>query len=186
MNSALLLIDVQEGFHDSYWGPRNNPMAEEKIARLLAAWRRANKPVIHIQHESSNPSSPLAPQQPGFGFMPIAVPKAGESVFQKRVNSAFIGTPLEAHLRSREISSLVIAGFTTDHCVSTTTRMAANLGFEVFLISDATATFDKSGPDGKVYSADDVHAISLASLHGEFATVFDANAAINRVYSGPQ
>jgi nicotinamidase-related amidase len=94
-----------------------------------------------------------------------------EKQFSKSVNSAFIGTELEQYLHEQNISSLVIVGLTTDHCVSTSTRMAANLGFNVTLISDATATFEREGYDGFLYSADDMHNINLASLNGEFCLV---------------
>lgn len=106
-------------------------------------------------------------------------PSKGELVIQKSVNSAFIGTDLESHLRSQRITGLVIVGLTTDHCVSTTARMAGNLGFTTFVVSDATATFDRSGPNGKKHKAADVHEVSLASLHQEFATVVDTQNLIS-------
>lgn len=127
MSTALLLIDVQQGLDEPRWGARNNPDAEQRIADLLAAWRDASWPVIHVQHLSTEPDSPLRPDRPGNAFKPEALPIEGEPVFQKNVNSAFIGTNLETHLRDRGIDSLVIAGITTDHCVSSTTRMAGNL-----------------------------------------------------------
>jgi nicotinamidase-related amidase len=171
---ALLLIDVQQGMDDPKWGARNNPDAEKRIAELLAAWRAAGQPVIHVQHLSTEPQSPLRPELPGHAFKAEAQPLPDEPVFRKNVNSAFIGTDLEAHLHTHGIRALVMAGITTDHCVSTTARMAANLGFNVTVVADATATFDRTGPDGRHHSADLMHSAALASLHGEFATVRSA------------
>jgi len=170
-NVALTIIDVQKGFDDPSWGNRNNPDAEEKIGLLLSEWRKNNLPVIHIQHCSEEPNSPLRPDQPGFEFKECVQPISGEKLFTKTVNSAFIGTGLEKYLRDSDIKSLVIVGLTTDHCVSTSTRMAGNLGFKVDLVSDATATFNREGPDGTHHSADSIHKIHLASLNGEFCDV---------------
>jgi len=169
--TALLVIDVQKGFDDPSWGARNNSGAETNIALLLSQWRKHELPVIHIRHCSIEPDSPLRPELPGNEFKEEAQPLPEEKQFSKSVNSAFIGTGLEQYLREQAISSLVIVGLTTDHCVSTSTRMAGNLGFDVTLISDATATFDRAGYDGALYSADDIHKINLVSLDGEFCTV---------------
>jgi nicotinamidase-related amidase len=117
------------------------------------------------------PHSKLRPELPGNAFKPEAQPLPGEQQFQKTVNSAFIGTGLEDYLRKRDIASLVLVGLTTDHCVSTSARMAKNLGFEVTLVSDATATFERRGHDGNRYSAQVMHDICLASLNGEFCSV---------------
>ena len=170
-NTALLVIDVQQGLDDPRCGRRNNPGAEGNIAALLAAWRRTRRPVLHVQHMSRSPESPLRPDQPGNAIKPEATPEPGEPVFRKTVNSAFIGTALETHLRERGIDTVVVAGLTTDHCVSSTTRMAANLGFTAIVVADATATFERTGPDGEHHSAEEMHRHELASLHGEFATI---------------
>jgi nicotinamidase-related amidase len=169
--TALLVIDVQVGLDDPRWGSRNNPDAEAVLARLLEFWRRHGWPILHVQHLSQNPSSPLRPGQPGVDLKAAVRPRPGEPVVQKRVNSAFIGTDLEARLRAAGIRRLVIGGLTTDHCVSSTVKMAANLGFEAIVVADGTATFSRTGPDGRAWSAQDLHDATLASLHGEFATV---------------
>jgi nicotinamidase-related amidase len=168
---ALLLIDVQKAFDDPCWGERNNPDAESNIALLLSAWREQNLPVIHVRHCSTISDSPLQPDMPGNEFKDEARPLPGEKQFSKTVNSAFIGTGLEAYLHETGISSLAIVGLTTDHCVSTSTRMASNLGFDATLISDATATFERKGFDGVMYSADVMHQINLVSLSDEFCTI---------------
>ncbi len=172
-STALLLIDIQQGFEAPYWGPRNNPEAEANMARLLETWRAEKRPVVHIQHCSIEPDSALRPGQPGHNFQSFAEPILGEPVFQKHVNSGFIGTGLEAFLREQGWTTLVLVGLTTNHCVSTTARMAGNLGFKAYVVDDATATFDRADHHGRVYPAEQVHALALASLHGEFATVVE-------------
>jgi nicotinamidase-related amidase len=180
-DAALIIIDVQKGFDDPKWGARNNPDAEQRIAALLAAWRRTGRPVFHVQHLSNSESSPLNPRNPGCEIREIVRPIENEPVFQKHVNSAFIGTQLENSLRKSGIRTVVIVGLTTPHCVSTSARMAANLGFEVYLAGDSIAAFELAGPDGKRYSAEEIHNVSLATLHEEFATVVDSKVLLDSV-----
>ncbi len=170
MTTALLLIDVQQAFDHPFWGRRNNPGAEAAIARLLAAFRAKGLPVLHVKHDSVTPSSTLHPSHAGNAFKSEARPLGGEPIFPKSVNSAFIGTGLEAHLRERGITALVIAGITTNHCVSTSTRMAGNLDFDTTLVSDACATFDFRDEEG-IIPAETMHRIGLAELRGEFARI---------------
>jgi nicotinamidase-related amidase len=170
-NTALLVIDVQGGFDEPYWGARNNPDAEANIARLLEAWRAAGRSVFHVKHNSRLPRSPLHPANPGNAFKDFATPQNGEPAIGKDVNSAFIGTDLEARLREAGVDSLVIVGLTTPHCVSTTARMASNLGFKTTVVSDATAAHAGRGPDGKPIDAETVHYHALAALNGEFAEI---------------
>lgn len=172
-NPALLLVDIQKGFDDiAYWGgQRNNLNAESKAAELLRLWRKNQLPLFHVKHCSTNLVSPLHETNAGNEFKEITKPMEGEPVIKKNVNSAFIGTDLKERLDKAGISKLVIVGLTTDHCISTTTRMAGNLGYETFLVSDATATFNKKGVDGQNFSAELIHETALASLNHEFATV---------------
>lgn len=170
-NAVLLIIDFQKGFDSPKWGTRNNPQAESNMSALLGIWRQTARPVIHVRHMSTEPDSPLRPGQPGNDFKDSVAPIEGEHVEEKNVNSAFIGTGLEQYLRQNRFDTIVIVGLTTDHCVSTSTRMAGNLGFRTFVVADATATFDRKGHDGSHYAADNVHAYALASLQNEFASV---------------
>ena len=175
---CLLLIDVQRGFDEPRWGTRNNAAAEANIARLLESWRRQGRPVVHVRHHSKGEQSPLHPSRPGADFKPEALPGPGEPVYTKDVNSAFIGTTLDADLRARGIDRLVIAGLTTDHCVSTTVRMAGNLGYRVWVVADACATFERRDHTGHTLDADEIHRAALASLHDEFATVAGTDAVL--------
>ena len=170
---ALILVDIQKGFDNiEYWGgQRNNLHAEENARELLLLWREHLLPVFHIKHCSSDPASLLHETNEGNNFMDLVKPIDNEPVIKKNVNSAFIGTDLKEQLDHANITKLVIVGLTTDHCISTTTRMAGNLGFDSFLVSDATATFNKKGLDGQNYSAELIHETALASLNNEFARV---------------
>jgi nicotinamidase-related amidase len=180
---ALILIDIQKGFDDiQYWGGnRNNPDAETKAGALLEYWRLNNLPIFHIKHCSSNPASRLAEGNPGNEFKDQVKPRNGEPIIKKSVNSAFINTDLKQLLDNAQIKKLVIVGLTTDHCVSTTTRMAGNYGYDTFIVSDATATFDKTGAEGQKYSAQVIHETALASLHNEFATVIKTKELLSKL-----
>jgi nicotinamidase-related amidase len=172
-STALIVVDVQQAFLDPRYGDRNNPDAESNVARLLAAWRNSGRPIRHVVHDSVEPKSLLRPDSPGNAIQPLATPKATEPIYRKHVNSAFIGTNLEQDLRQDGIDTLVIVGLTTNHCISTSVRMAGNLGFTTFVVSDATATFARPALDGTLRPAESVHSAALSDLHQEFATVVD-------------
>ena len=173
-DAALVLVDLQQGFDDPAWGERNNPEAETRAGELLAAFREAGRPVFHVYHHSTEADSPLRPDTDhGTEPKPECAPREGEPVLTKHVNSAFVGTELEADLHRETVDTVVLVGLTTDHCVSTTARMAENLGFDVVVVSDATATFDRTF-DGERFDAETSHRVALAHLSGEFAEVATA------------
>ncbi|WP_024770904.1 cysteine hydrolase family protein [Aquimarina macrocephali] len=182
-NPALLLIDIQKGFENiAHWGgERNNPDAETNMEKLLVFWRAHHLPVFHIKHCSTSPASPLAKGNIGNEFMDFNTPLAHEPVIEKDVNSAFIGTNLKEQLEQKNIDTLVIIGLTTDHCVSTTTRMAGNFGFKTYLIEDAVATFNKVGANGQNYDAQLIHDTAIASLKDEFATILSTQKLLDQV-----
>lgn len=169
---ALLVLDVQKGFDDPYWGKRNNPEAERNIARLLTEWRNRKGNVIFTKHLSLDPASPLHHRnQLGTEIKDVVKPLDGEVIFTKNVNSGFIGTELESYLKQNKIKSVVITGLSTQHCVSTTTRMSGNLGFNSFLVSDAIAAFEITDHRGVKHTADSIQELELAMLQKEFATI---------------
>lgn len=174
--TALIVVDVQRAFDqwEAAGKRRNNPDAVKRIAELLAAFRSRKAPIFHVRHQGTKPNSSFLPDGPGYPVKDEAREQAGEPVIVKRVNSAFIGTDLESRLRAADITTLVICGATTNHCVETTTRMAGNLGFGACLVRDATWTFDRIGPDGDAHSAEEIHAMTLSNLNGEFARIVSA------------
>lgn len=180
-NAALLIIDVQVATNRPEAGTRNNPEAEENIARLLSAWRETERPICHVKHNSRSPESAFHISKPGSAIMDFAQPLPDEPLIEKQANCAFVGTDLEERLRSQGIDTLVIVGFITNHCVETTARVASDLLFDVYVVSDATATFNRVGPDGQEFDAETVHAVSLASINEEFVAVVDTEAVVDAV-----
>lgn len=177
-NTALLLIAVQKGWDEPYWGRRSHPEAEANIAAALTAFRAAGLEVVHVASDARDPSSPLFPDEPGHAFRPETGPAPGEAVFHTRGHSAFTGTGLDDHLRGRGIDRLVLAGFTVSHGVNSTARAACDLGFKVVVLRDATAAFELDDVDGNRMAAQTLHEAGLAELHGDVAMVLPTRAVL--------
>ncbi|MFC9248263.1 cysteine hydrolase family protein [Streptomyces sp. NPDC057136] len=172
-NAALVVVDVQEGFEEeAYWGPRNNPDADQNIAGLIDAWQSSGRPVVFVRHDSPKPDSPLRVDYAGNGFKSYVEERRGkgsgpELFVTKSVNSAFYGEPdLGSWLREGGVRQIVVAGIQTNMCAETTARMGGNLGYEVFFPLDATYTFDGVGPWGWTLSAEELARATAVSLHG--------------------
>ena len=177
--AALVLVDVQQAFHDPVWGTRNNPDCEANVGRLLAHWREGGGTVVFVRHDSTEPDSNLHPSHPGNAFQPV-IEGEPDLLVTKEVNSAFIGTPaLEPWLRERGIEAIVVAGIQTNMCCETTARMGGNLGFDVAFALDATHTFDLPDPiDGGRIDADTLARVTAANLQDEFAQVLSTDELI--------
>lgn len=186
MRPALVVIDVQNAIDDPRWGQRNNPDAEQIIGRLLDGWRRRQLPVIHVRHDSVEPDSPYRPGQPGNEFKPEVEPMLDETVVTKRTNSAFIATDLGDRLLDADADAVVYVGVLTNNSVEATVRMSGNLGFRTMVVGDGCWAVDTDDLLGRSWAAEDVHALSLANLDGDYATVVNADellAAIDRAGS---
>ena len=173
LNRAVLLpIDMQQAFDRPPWPCRWNEEVDANGLALLAAWRAAKRPIIHIRHDSVQPGSTLAPGAAGNAFRPGFSPHEGEELVVKHVNSAFIGTDLDQRLKKLGAKHVVAFGISTDMCVSTTVRMGANLGWDIILVPDACDCFDLPRPDGGEWiSASQVHAAHVATLAFEFCRI---------------
>jgi len=178
--AALLIIDLQKAIDAPYWGPRNNPDCERNVAILLERWRTTRRPIYHIKHDSTEPQSAYRPGQPGNDFKDEVKPQPGEPMIAKSVNSAFIGTDLETILKDAGHNPLIVVGVLTHNSVEATVRMGGNLGFEIYVVSDGCFAVDKKTLDGRAFPAEDVHALSLANMSGEYATVVDTSWALAR------
>jgi nicotinamidase-related amidase len=168
---ALIVVDVQRGFAGASWGRRDNPACEANVARLVAHWRAQRWPLVLVRHDSITPGSPLAPGTAGNALL-AEVDGPHDLLVTKSVNSSFHGTPdLDAWLRGRGVAAIAVCGITTNHCCETTARVGGNLGYDVTFVLDATHTFDRTGPDGTLVTAEELARVTATNLHGEFATV---------------
>ncbi|MET0974397.1 MAG: cysteine hydrolase family protein [Leifsonia sp.] len=181
MSRLLLIIDIQRDYFPGGAHPLVGPEAAGEAARsLLEHFRASGDPVIHVQHVWDSPdASFMRPGTPGVEIHPIVEPIAGEPVVAKAEPNAFLGTDLEARLRSADPAELVIAGMMSSMCVDATTRAAADLGFTVTVAHDACAAPDLDF-DGETVPARQVHGAFMAALSGSYATVTTAEAIIRR------
>jgi nicotinamidase-related amidase len=178
---VLIPIDMQRAFDAPPWPRRWNQAVDANGQALLAAWRAAGAPIIHVRHDSVQPGSTLTPGLPGNAFRPGFEPLGDEPVVSKSVNAAFIGTDLDLRLRRLGATRIVLFGISTDMCVSTTTRVGANLGWDITLAEDACDCFDLPDPRGGTIKAEDVHAAHVATLGIEFCEVAKTADLVARI-----
>lgn len=164
-SSTLIIINAQNGLFDATQENRNNSEAEENISRLLDVWRSKNRKVIHVKHVSDNPKSIFFRHSAGCNFLKIVEPSAGEIVIEKTKSSAFAGTDLLKILSEESCTNVVLVGFTANECIDATAKDATALGFDTFVASDATATFDLRDATGKLIKADRIHKLTLLNIN---------------------
>ena len=173
MQKALLVIDVQMALaHDDAAGAdRSCREAEDNISKLLADFRTKDVPIIHIHHHGTDPDDPFHPDAEGSKVQPIANPQAGEPIIVKTTSSGFVNTELLNTLTELRVEQTILCGATANHCVESTTRSSADLGFNPVYVSDAVWAYGVTGPDGQEHSGDQIHSTCLATLKDEIAEV---------------
>jgi nicotinamidase-related amidase len=170
--AVLLPVDMQQAFDTAAWPRRWNKDVDSNGLALLAAWRAAKRPIIHVRHDSVQPGSSLAPGSCGNAFRPGFQPQGAEQLVTKGVNSAFIGTDLDLRLKRIGAKHVVVFGISTDMCVSTTVRTGANMGWDMILVPDACDCFDLPDGQGGTIPAEDIQRAHVATLAFEFARTF--------------
>ncbi|MCW8355883.1 MAG: cysteine hydrolase family protein [Marinomonas sp.] len=179
--AVLIIIDMQQGMSWPQAGVRNNPNAEREMAELIAHWRANHAPIVHVRHLSTEPDSLFWPDQEGVLFQDAFQPLLDEKVIEKSVPDAFTHSDLADWLRDQHFQTLVIVGVSTNNSVESTVRSAGNLGFTTYVVGSACFAFEKEDFFGQARSAEEVHAMSLANLHGEYATVIGQDDAFGLV-----
>jgi len=176
--AVLLPVDLQQGFDEPGWPRRWNAGADANGLALLAEWRAAGRPIIHVRHDSVEPSSSLRLGTPGNGFRPGFGPEGDEPLITKSVNSAFLGTDLDLRLKRLGAKHVVVFGISTDMCVSTTIRTGANMGWDMILVPDASDCFDLPDGQGGTIPAEEVQRAHVATLAFEFCKVLTTSELI--------
>ncbi|MFD0690222.1 cysteine hydrolase family protein [Actinomadura fibrosa] len=185
MTRALLVIDVQESFRRRpNWQAVSTPDIVARTARLVAAARAAGDLVVWILHAEPGSGTVFDPAVGHVRLMDGLDPRDGEPVLTKTSRNAFTTTNLHQLLTGRGIRDVVVCGIQTEQCCETTARLAADLGFTVTFVTDATATFPiphRDAPadrplaevlaDPATLGTDEIITRTEYALAGRFATI---------------
>ncbi|HEX7182418.1 MAG TPA: cysteine hydrolase family protein [Thermoanaerobaculia bacterium] len=169
--SALLVVDVQDSFKTGpRWERRSNPDFERNLDRLVRSWRAAGLPVVFMLHTDPDPG--FETTSPHFKLMDFLQAEAGEPVLVKTTRNSFTSTNLQEILDARGVRRIVVTGISTEQCCETTTRVAADLGYDVDFVTEATLTFPIADPEtGEELSTDEIVRRTEYVLRGRFARI---------------
>ncbi len=177
-NAAVLVIDAQREYTAAGRLPLDGiDGALERIAALLDAARAQGRPIVHVAHRGK-PGGLFDPETSAFAFAGPAAPREGEAVVIKTLPDSFVGSELDATLKKAGTTNLLVAGFMTHMCVSSTVRTSMGLGYAPTVIADACATRDLPDGHGGRVAARDLHRNELAALSDLFAAVIDDMGAL--------
>ncbi|OYD83762.1 cysteine hydrolase family protein [Azospirillum brasilense] len=170
-SAALVLIDTQREYTEGALPLVGVEAAMAEAARLLERARKAGTPVFHIVHHGKPGGALFNPEGPLSGIVAPLIPLDGETVVVKHLPNAFAGTDLDALIRATGRKELIVAGFQTHMCVSSTVRAALDLGWRTTVVDAASATRDLPDGAGGVIPAEALHRATLAALADRFAVV---------------
>jgi nicotinamidase-related amidase len=179
--SALLVIDVQDSFKAGpRWERRSSPQFEDNVDRLVQSYRTAGLPVIFVLH--TDPDEGFATDSPYFKLMDFLVRREDEPLLIKNTRNAFTSTNLQELLREKGVERLVITGIQTEQCCETTTRLAADLGYDVDFVTEATMTFPIADPDtGEELTTDEILRRTEFVLRRRFARIAKVDALVEEL-----
>lgn len=182
MNTALLLIDVQQSFkHRPYWHEADVPAFLARCNALVAGAAAAGVPVVQVFHTDPGPASePFSPASGLIRPLDGLAPYDAAVTIEKHRHSALAGTGLSIWLREHGIGRVIVAGIRTEQCCETTTRHASDEGFEVDYVTEATLTFDMRTPTGGTLTAAQIRERTATVLAGRFATLCTVEEALAR------
>lgn len=173
--ACLVLIDLQNEYLEGPIAVAGAGSAVAAAARLLASARERGTPVFHVAHKGRAGS--LFDRQAERGqIVAELAPLPGEEVVEKTLPNAFAQTGLQALLDTAGRRDVILAGFMTHMCVSSTARAALDLGYRVTIDAAACGTRDLPDGRGGVISAATVHEVALAELADRFAVIARAEA----------
>jgi nicotinamidase-related amidase len=142
MKTALVIIDLQQGSFTPDI-PRYDPGGlVTRLNSLADAVRARDGSVIFVQHDGP-PGDPHHPDLPGWRLLPDLRVRTGDLTVRKTACDAFLGTTLDATLRSLSVDQLVVTGCATDYCVDTTVRSALARGYATIVPMDGHTTSDR-------------------------------------------
>ena len=170
-HTALLVIDFQNEYFDGQMPIPDGKVALENANRLIAMADAAAMPVFHVQHVTPAGTPIFAEDGETVNFHTDIQPADSHTVVRKSSVSVFPTTDIDAQLKAKGITTLIVSGLMTHACVAGATRDAVPLGYDVIVASDACATRDLTGADGKTVPHDVLHQASLVSLSDTFADV---------------
>jgi nicotinamidase-related amidase len=183
MNTALLLIDVQQSFVSrAYWSDAELPAFLDRTNALVAGCAARGVPIVRVFHTDGprTAANPFAPESGLVRPLDGLAPYDAAVTIEKHRHSALVGTPLLAWLREHGIGRVIVAGIRTEQCCETTTRHASDEGFEVDFVGEATLTFDMTTPAGKPLTATQIRERTETVLAGRFARIATVEEALAR------